>query len=102
METERKPTDYVVVTDNECVDVDDFYLTDEDWVKERADDIDELRQLAENGALYVAYVVPALHYSIYKQMDAEQVFINGEKDIVMRCEFAVIGNEHEDIWEDDS
>ena len=86
----------ILVTDWEKVDSDDFYLTPE-WA--RLQDFDEqvksAKKLSKQDKLYVGYIVPAVNYAIYREMDAQQVFINEDMDIVLECESAVIGNNHE-------
>ena len=94
--------DYVLVTSHDKVDVDDFYLTDEKWLKNNPpSDLspDELRQMAKDGELFEAYIVPALQYCIYRTMDAQQVFINLDDEVVMLCEGAIINNDQKDCWE---
>lgn len=87
--------DLILVTDWEKVDKEDFYLTD-DWSKnEDVERIEEARKLQTEGKLYEAYIVKALDYAIYYQMDADKVFINEDMDVVLNCESAVIGNDHE-------
>jgi hypothetical protein len=93
-------TDFMIVTDWEEVDPDDFYLSDE-WLdeiggKERQQ---ELINMANNKELFIAYEVPAVSYAQYTQMDAIQVFIDKSGDVVLTCESAVIGNDHEEVWE---
>lgn len=90
--------DEIIVTDMEKVEPDDFYLS-EDWQKRTGADLTELRKLAKDGKLFVAYRVPAKSYALYWQMDALQVFINEDKDEVMSCEGVVIGNKHAEKWE---
>jgi len=82
----------ILVTDWEKVEKDDFYLTD-DWKKEN--DNTEARELQKEGKLYVAYIVNAVSYAIYTQMDADQVFIDNDGEVILHCESAVIGNNHE-------
>jgi hypothetical protein len=87
--------EYVMVTDWEEVEADDFYLSKE-WAKNvNPDSLKRAKELQAEGNLFVAYIVPAVHYVIYKQMDAEQVFIDDEGCQIMSCESAVIGNTYE-------
>ena len=91
----------IVVTDFEKVPEDDFYLSDE-WAENCSiDNIVELREMAKEGELFIAYVVDAKIYAIYHQMDASQIFIDFDNNEVMSCESAIIGNKHEDVWECD-
>lgn len=84
----------IIVSDWERVQPDDFYLS-KDWEKsEDKERIDEAKKLQKEGHLYVAYVVDAKNYAIYWQMDADQVFINEDGDIILNCESGVIGNDH--------
>ena len=92
----------IIVTDYDKVDVDDFYLTDEQWIKDNSiDDIEELRELAKNGELYYGYEVDAENYAIYLQMDSGQVFIDDEDCVRMTCEGAIIGNKHKHTFKCD-
>lgn len=84
----------ILVSNWEQVDKDDFYLSDE-WSKhEDIDNIKTARKSQKEGNLYIAYVVDAKNYALYSQMDADQVFINGDDDIILHCESAVIDNKH--------
>lgn len=85
----------ILVTDWERVDKQDFYLTDE-WSDHTGDHeaVQKARELLGEGKLYVGYIVKALDYAIYTQMDASQVFINDDMDVVLACETAVISNDH--------
>ncbi len=92
----------IIVTDYDKVDIDDFYLTDEKWIKDNGvDDIEELRELAKKGELYYGYEVDAENYAIYKQMDSGQVFIDVDDTIRMICEGEVIGNSHKHAFKSD-
>ena len=92
----------IIVTDYNPVDIDDFYLTDKEWIKNNdITNIEELRELAKAGRLYEAYEVEAECYAIYGQMDAEQVFIDYEDNILMICESAVIGNKYQHCFKSD-
>ena len=86
------------VTNWEKVEEDDFYLTD-DWLKEQLGleqvDIDEVRARAKNGNLYLAYVVSAVDYAVYSQMDAHQIIIDLDFNEVVSCESVVIDNTHD-------
>ena len=92
----------IIVTDYEPVDIDDFYLTDEEWIKNNnITNIEELRELVKAGRLYEAYEVEAECYAIYGQMDAGQVFIDDEDNILMVCESVVIGNKYQHCFKSD-
>lgn len=88
--------DLILVTNWDKVDTDDFYLSDE-WVKSTGDKdaVEEARKLQKEGALYEAYIVTALNYAIYYQMDADKVFVNEDMEVILHCESAVIGNSHD-------
>lgn len=93
-------TEYILVTDWEKVNADDFYLTDEGWAENcNPDSLQQAKELAVNSKLYIGYVIPAVHYAIYQQMDAGQVFIDDSGDEVMPCESAIISNNHEARFE---
>lgn len=90
-------SDYVLVTDYEKVEPDDFYLSD-DWLKSECPcnmTPEQVREMANEGNLFDAYVVSALNYCIYVQMDAGHVFIDADGDVILHCESAIIGNKHE-------
>lgn len=95
-------TDMILVTDWEEVEPDEFYLEDQ-WLVDNfgytKKEAHELREMAKNKELFIGYVVPAKSYAIYMQMDAQQVFIDKNREIRVHCESDVIGNEHEDKWE---
>ena len=85
----------IIVSDWEKVEADDFYLT-EKWDKEGGhDSVVKARKLQSNGDLFIAYIVPAVHYAIYQQMDAQQVFIDKDGHVVLDCESAIINNKHD-------
>lgn len=87
--------EYVMVTNWEKVDADDFYLTDEGWAENlHPDNLKQAKAMQVDGQLYIGYIVPAVHYAIYKQMDARQIFINKDGEQQLSCEGVVIGNEH--------
>ena len=93
----------IVVTDYETVPEDDFYLADENWIKNNGvDNIKELRELAKDKQLFIAYVIDAKNYAIYRQMDAQEIRIDGDNNQVMTCESTIIENKHRDVWEDDT
>jgi len=90
----------VMVTDWKEVDAEDFYLTNERWAEEvGVDTIQQARELQANGDLFYAYVVPAVHYVIYRQMDASQIFIDENGNEIMFCSSEIIGNKHQDSFE---
>src|SRR3990167_9588724 len=87
----------ILVTDWEKVEADEFYLTNE-WLKKQnvsGESSKTLRELQKSGILYIGYIVKALDYCIYSQMDADQVIINSDMDVMLNCESAIIGNDHE-------
>ena len=86
-------TECIMVTDWEKADKDDFYLSEE-WAENAGGRMAEARELAKNGHLFIAYIVPAVHYAIYTQMDATQIFINEHGEEIMSCEGEIIGNNH--------
>lgn len=87
---------YIIVTNWEKVSPEDFYLQDE-WLAREQDKTQEesqkIRQDAKDGKIYQAYIVPALSYALYWQMDATSVYINSEWDEVVNAESAVIGTD---------
>lgn len=100
MKTQTEPTDYVMVTDWDKVDADDFYLTDKQWAENlHPDNLRQAKAMQADGKLYIGYVVAAVNYVIYHQMDARQIFINEDGDEIMSCEGEVIGNSHKEHFE---
>ncbi len=85
--------DYVMVTDWEEVDPNDFYLSKE-W-EESKGQRKKLKKMAEEHKLFIGYVVSAQNYVIYSQMDAHQIFIDEDGTELLSCESVVIGNDHE-------
>ena len=86
--------DNILVTDWEEVQKDDFYLT-KAWQEEVGkENMKRAKELLDLNDLYIAYIVPEVHYAIYVQIDATQVFIDREMNVIFYCESAVIGNTH--------
>jgi len=85
----------ILVTNWEKVEDDSFYLTDK-WIENGDKEaIEKARELQKESSLYEAYIVDAKNYAIYSQMDADQVFIDSDDNIILHCESAVINNNHE-------
>lgn len=84
----------ILVSDWEKVDKDDFYLTDNWKENEDIDNIKRARKLQKENNLYIGYIVDAKQYAIYSQMDAEQVLINSDGDVIIHCESEVIDDKH--------
>lgn len=93
---QKQYNEQIIVSDWEKVDKDDFYLTDE-WSDKSGEyeAVQKARELKGNGDLFIAYIVPAVNYAIYTQMDAQQVFIDEDGHVVLTCESAVINNSHD-------
>ena len=92
-------TDYVMVTDWEEVDVDDFYLSEE-WTSGAGEEnMVRAKELQAAGQLYIGYVVLAVHYAIFGQMDSSQIFIDRDGDEIMTCEGAVIDSPKKQAFE---
>ena len=91
--------DMVIVTDWEPVEKDSFYLTNEKWVQNNGAEAQEacLAALGDNN-LFVGYLVGAKTYLGYSQMDAQEVYINSDFEILMYCEGEVIGNKHKQVY----
>ncbi len=89
----------ILCTNWEVVEEDDFYLTD-DWAKEMDYDKDtmkEVKEMTKNKSLYYGYIVDAKKYAIYYQLDASQVLINDDMDVIINCESSVICNDMKKI-----
>jgi len=86
---------YVLVTDWDLVDEGSFFLTDEWFEDGGKESVLEARKLQKNDKLYVGYIVQALSYCIYRQMDAEEVLINRDGDVIVHGESQVISNNHD-------
>ncbi len=91
--------EYVMVTDWRKVDADDFYLTDEEWAKDDPEAVKHAKELQSKGELFYGYIVAAVNYVIYRQMDASQIFIDEDGEKVMSCEGEIIGNKHQEQFE---
>lgn len=89
-------SDYILVTNWEKVDKDEFYLNNE-WGKSNYDRLDEVKQarkLQKEGHLFYGYICKAKDYALYYQLDANMVLINGDCDVIVEGESHVIGNDH--------
>jgi len=88
-------TDYILVTNWETVPKDDFYLSTS-W-KENVDkeNFKKAKELSKKGRLYYGYIVPATNYALYHTLDAHQVLIDEDCNVLIECENEVINNEHE-------
>ena len=89
----------ILVTNWDKVEDDDFYLTDK-WFRIQGTDKDtreEIRRLQKIGKLYIAYIVPAERFVLDYQMEAFQVFIDEDFNVVLECEGAII-----ESWSDDT
>jgi len=84
----------ILVTDWEKVEADDFYLSEKWAKKEGVEEMLLARKLCQKGKLYIAYIVNAVEYAVFTQMDAQQVFIDGDCNILVYCESAIISNNH--------
>jgi hypothetical protein len=85
----------ILVTDWDKVESDNFYLTD-DWSDKTGDydNIQTARGLLNEGKLYVGYIVDAKNYAIYYQLDANEVLIDQDANVIVHCESSVISNDH--------
>jgi len=87
-----------MVTDYEKVSPDDFYLTDE-WLDDSNSVWDmssqQIRDMAKSGELFEAFIVSALAYCTYQQMDSQMVYIDADNNVIVHCESEIIGNRHE-------
>ncbi|GAI15739.1 unnamed protein product [marine sediment metagenome] len=84
----------IMVTDWEKVDKDDFYLTEEWEENGGKENVENARRLQQEGNLFEAYIVPAVSYAIYQQMDAGHIFIDEDGNEILSCESAIINNSH--------
>ncbi len=87
----------ILVSNWEQVEKDDFYLSDE-WGKDeygRLDNTREARDLQRENDLFFGYIVKAIDYAIYAQMDSSEVLINSSGEVIVNCETQVIDNDHE-------
>lgn len=94
----------IVVSNFEEITEDNFYLSDE-WAENISASCDiniiELRKMAHKGELFEAYIVDAKNYALYHQMDAEEVIIDADGNVLVFCENVVIGNWHKSVWDFD-
>ncbi len=84
---------YVLVTDWEHVAGDDFYISYK-YTGEEKETIKEARKLQREGKLYYGYIVEALAYCVYYQMDSHAVLIDKDSNVIINCESSVINNQH--------
>lgn len=94
---------YILVTNYEPVENENFYLSDE-WGQSnygRLDEVKEARESQNKNQLYYGYIVKAVDFAIYWQMDAQEVFINGDRDVIVQCESSFIDTEfsHKEEYE---
>lgn len=80
---------YILATDWELVEKDDFYLSD-DWKEEDKDTKEKAKKLAGFERLYRAYICNPVSYCVSNQIDANEVYINNDFDIIIRCETTII------------
>lgn len=95
---------YILVTNWDTVDSDDWYLSDENKkneLKENGDTDQYTKALAlqKEDKLYEAFIVGAVDYAIYYQMDSNKVFINRDWDIILEAGSSVISNEYKEAIE---
>ncbi len=91
----------IIVTSWYEADVNDFCLS-KDWLSEqgiKGKEATATRKLAKDGKLYEAYLVNAVQYCVYSQMDAQYVLIDDDGSVIVEGEAAVIGNDFEDKLE---
>ena len=84
----------ILVSDWEKVDKDDFYLSESWEKKEGKENIKTAKELQKKGELFYGYIVSAVSYAIYGQMDSNQVLINNDGDVIIHCGDTVINNDH--------
>ena len=89
--------DMIIVTDHDKVEKDSFYLTDEEWRRDHADEIEKCE--AAGDSLYCGYLVGSTTYCVFRQMDAMEVYINFEGEILMECEGEIIESNHKTAFE---
>lgn len=97
-----EPRDFIIVTNHDPVDANNFYLTDKKWARDNREEVKNARKLQKEGNLFFAYRVAAATFACYSQMDAQELFIDGDNNTVMECENEVISNDFHTRWEDDS
>lgn len=87
---------YILVSNWDEVEKDNFYLSNK-WGKDsygRLDEVKQGRKLQKEGELYYGYIVDAKNYAIYYQLDANEVLINGDGEVIIQGESQVIDNDH--------
>ena len=90
-------TDKIIITDWDCVDKEDFYLS-EKWISKQRHR-KRLRRMAKNGRLYHAYLVYAVHYCIYHASDCLQVFIDDDWNVLLECEVVPVHFPYDNVRE---
>jgi hypothetical protein len=91
--------DYIMVTDWDAVEKDDFYLSKEWEENGGKENVRRARKLQKEGNLFIAYVVLAVHYCVFRQMDAHQIFIDKDGEEVLPCENVIIDDNHKHVEE---
>ncbi len=91
----------IIVTNWDEADVNDSCLSREYLSGQgiKGKDATTARKLAKEGNLYEAYLVNAVNYCLYSQMDAQYVLIDDDGNIVVNGEGSVIGNDFKDKLE---
>lgn len=85
--------DFIIVTNWDKVGKDDFYLSDKWGEHEGVSDlVEEARKLQAKDGLYEAFIVGGVSYLVYRQMDADRVFVNDNCEVLLRCESSVINS----------
>lgn len=93
--------DYILATDWEKVKSDDFYLSDDYLEVNKTNNNKfekDLKNMVKNDNLFIGYIVPAVNYAIYKTMDAQQVFHNEDRVVILHCESAIINSDMKEVW----
>ncbi len=86
--------DYIMVTDWDLVEKDNFYLT-KDWEENGGkENVEEARKLQKENKLFYGYVVEAKNYALYYQLDANEIFVDQDGNEILSGESQVIGNDH--------
>lgn len=86
----------ILVTNFEKADYSHPLLAD-DWLKEQGKTEEECIDIAQwstHGILYEAYIVPAMNYCIYHELDAQEVIIDRKRNIISEGGTQIITNNY--------
>ena len=85
----------ILVSNWEKVDANDFYLSNKWAEREDKESVKKAKELQKEDNLYHAYIIDAKCYALFSQMDSDEVYIDRDGEIILKCGTAIIDNKHE-------